>query len=433
MKRLCLIWMALSAALVPNAAGAQDAPASVIIVPPLSTNENVLTSAGYSGVIARQVADVIAADLRSTAELMPLGPDNTRIYPYAEATAPSFSQWRKTGAKSLVTGFVQGRPDGRLTVACYLHDIAGGREIARQGFVVSPAEWRRAAHRCSDAIYAKLAGRPGWFDTKIAYVAESGIKSARVKRIAMMDSDGTNHRYLTGGDTTVLRPRLSPDGARLAYVSFAGGQTHVRIVETSGGEDRPLLPGTAMSFAPSFSADGKRLAFSMAVDGNTDIYVADVDGGGLQRLTSTPGIDTAPSVSPDGTRIVFESDRSGTPQLYVMNADGSAARRISFGGANYQTPSWSPDGERIAFTRRGSDGLRVGVMSAAGASEQMLTRGPDDEAPSWSAGGHELLFQRSEGARTALYVVPAGGGAERRILTPQDGSDPYWSASGGAR
>jgi TolB protein len=433
MKRILSILAGLAAAVSPAAASAQDQPASVIIVPPLSTPENVLTPSGYSGVIARQVADVIAADLRSTPELMPLGPDNARVYPYAEATAPSFTQWRKTGAKSLVTGFVQARPDGRITVACYLHDIAGGRELARKGFVVPPAEWRRAAHRCSDAIYTKLAGRSGGFDARIAYVAESGIKSARVKRIAVMDSDGTGHKYLTAGDATVLRPRLSPDGDRLAYVSFAGGQPHIRIVNLTSNDDRPLLPGNAMSFAPAFSADGRRLVFSMAIDGNTDVYTANSDGSGLQRLTSTPGIDTSASYSPDGKRIVFESDRSGTPQLYVMNADGSAPRRISFGGARYQSPVWSPDGDLIAFARVAGDGSRIGVMSASGLNERLLTRGTMDEAPSWGASGRDLLFQRSEGVRTGLQVVSIDGGEGRRLVTPQDGSDPHWSTSGGGQ
>jgi TolB protein len=433
MKRCFSILVALITALLPGAASAQGAPASVIIVPPLSTPENVQTPSGWSGVIARQVADVIAADLRSTAELVPLGPENARVYPHAEATAPSFREWRKTGAKSLVTGFVQVRPDGRLTVACYLHDIAGGREVARKGFVVAAGEWRRAAHRCSDTIYLALTKRPGSFDTRIAYVAESGPKSARVKRIAIMDSDGTQHRYLTGGDSTVLTPRQSPDGERLAYVSFAGGQSHIRLVDLTSNDDRPLLPGNAMSFAPSFSSDGRRLVFSMAIEGNTDIYTANAHGGGLQRLTSTPGIDTSPSFSPDGTRIVFESDRSGTPQIYTMNSDGSEQRRVSFGGANYQAPAWSPDGELIAFTRRAGDGLRVGVMSATGASERVLTRGPDDEAPSWGASGRDLLFQRTEGTRTAIYSVSVDGGEGRRITTPQDASDPHWSISGAAR
>lgn len=415
-------------AILPQAALAQGTPVTVVAVPQLATPGNVSTSAGDSGLLARYVADVITSDLRSSRELMPIGPENARVYSYPEATAPSFTQWRTTGARALVTGFVQARSDGRITVACYLHDIPGAREIARKGFVVAPGEWRRAAHRCSDAVYEQLTGRPGSFDTRIAYVAESGSKNARVKRIALMDSDGTSHRYLTAGDSTVLSPRLSPSGDRVAYVSYAGGPPHVRLIDLSSNEDRPLLPGNAMSFAPRFSADGRQILFAMAVAGNTDVYSANVDGTALQRLTSAPGIDTAPSFSPDGTKIVFESDRSGTEQLYMMGADGSDPRRLSFGGARYASPAWSPDGERIAFTRIAGDGLRIGVIAPSGSDERILTTGPQDEGPSWAASGRDVLFQRSDAdGRTGLYVVSVDGGNPRRIVTPQDGSDPDWS------
>ncbi len=428
-RSIAILWALLAVAL-PTAAAAQDKPATVVAVPPLATPENVSTPAGVTGLLARYVADVITADLRSTRELVPIGPENARVYSYPEATAPSFPDWRKTGAKALVTGFVQARPDGRITVACYLHDLSGAREIARKGFVVAPAEWRRAAHRCADAVYTRLAGRPGSFDTQIAYVAESGTKSARVKRVAVMDSDGTSHRYVTAGDTTVLTPRLAPGGELLAYVSFTGGQPHVRLVDLTSNEDRPLLPGNAMSFAPRFSADGKRILFSMAVDGNTDIYIANADGGALQRQTSTTGIDTAPDFSPDGSRIVFESDRSGSQQLYVMNSDGSSPRRISFGGARYASPVWSPDGELIAYTRIAGDGLRIGVVSPTGTGERLLTPGVQGEGPSWSASGRDVLFQVIDAAgRTGLNMVSVEGGSPRRIMTPQDGSDPDWSTA----
>ncbi|MEO8547549.1 MAG: Tol-Pal system beta propeller repeat protein TolB [Sphingomicrobium sp.] len=417
--------------MLPTIATAQDKPAIVVAVPPLATPKNVTTAAGDTGLIGRYVADVITSDLRSSPELMPIGPENARIYPYPEATAPSFSQWRTTGAKTLVTGFVQARSDGRLTIACYVHDIPGAREIARKGFVVTPAEWRRAAHRCSDAVYTQLTGRPGSFDSQIAYVAESGTRNARVKRISVMDSDGTSHRYLTAGEATVLTPRLSPDGDRLAYVSFAGGQPQLRLVDLASNEDRPLLPGNAMSFAPRFSADGTRILFAMSAGGNTDVYVANADGSALQRLTSTPGIDTAPSFSPDGRQIVFESDRSGSEQLYVMNADGSDQRRISFGGARYGSPVWSPDGDRIAFTRIAGNTLSIGVISPSGTGERVLTQGVADEGPSWAANSRELLFQHSDpSGRTGLSVVSVDGGTPRPIATPQEGSDPEWSAGG---
>ena len=425
------VWVGTLAVLSPTVAVAKGTPATVVAVPQLATPENVATSAGDTGLLARYVADVITSDLRSSRELMPIGPENARVYSYPEATAPSFTQWRTTGAKALVTGFVQARSDGRITVACYLHDIPGAREIARKGFVVAPGEWRRAAHRCSDVVYARLAGRPGSFDTRIAYVAESGPKNARVKRIALMDSDGTSHRYLTAGDSTVLTPRLSPGSNYLAYVSYTGGQPQVRVINLETNEDRPLLPGNAMSFAPRFSADGKRVLFAMAVGGNADVYVANVDGSALQRLTSAPGADTSPGFSPDGTKIIFESDRSGTEQLYVMNADGSDPRRLSFGGARYGSPAWSSDGELIAFTRVAGDGLRIGVIAPSGSDERILTTGAQDEGPSWAASGRDVLFQRSDaGGRTGLSVVSVDGGNPRNIVTPQDGSDPDWSTGG---
>lgn len=419
---LCLLLASAAPAI------AQD-PLTVVAVPQFSTPKNVPTSGDDTGVIARQVADVIASDLRSTHQVMTLDADRTRVYSYPETTAPLFRLWRNTGAKVLVTGFVQERPDGRVTVGCYLHDIAAGRELGRQGFAIDPAEWRRAAHRCADMVYSKITGHSGGFESLVAYVAESGSGANRVKRIALMDGDGTTHRFLTAGDSTVLTPSLSPDGSKIAYVGFSGGRPQARIVDVSSSDDRALVANSLMSFAPRFSPDGSRVAFSMAEGGNTDLYVTDVASGGVLRLTATPGVDTSPSYSPDGRKIVFESDRSGTSQLYVMNADGSDPRRISFGGARYGSPAWSPDGELIAFTRIGADGLRVGVMNANGSGERLITNGPFDEGPAWGAGSGSVMFQRpAGGGRTALYVVSTDGGEPRAMATPQGASDPDWSA-----
>jgi TolB protein len=425
-------------ALVPAAAAAQSvgAPAMVVAVPPLATPKNDSTPEGYTGVLTRKLAEVIASDLRSSGDIVPVGPDDLKPYPFPEATAPSFSQWRSTtGAKALVTGFVQLRADGRLTVGCYLHDIAGARELARQGFAIAPAEWRRAAHRCSDMVYAKLTGRSGWFGARIAYVAESGPPMQRVKRIAVMDSDGSNHHFVTAGDVTVLTPHLSPAGDRLAYVSFSGNRPQVRLVDLASGDDRALLPDSpAMSFAPRFSPDGKQLLLSVASSGNTDLYAMDLASGGLRRLTFTPGIDTSASFSPDGSQVAFASDRSGAPQLYVMSADGSAARRISFGGGRYGAPTWSPDGTSIAFVRAGGDGTRIGTVNPDGSDEQLLTAGPRDESPSWSASSRQLLFQRGDpaGNGSRLFAVPLVAGSQPQpIATPLGASDPDWSSGGG--
>jgi TolB protein len=359
---------------------------------------------------------------------MPLPPNQKDFYSYPEVTAPTFSKWRAAGAKTLVTGFVQSRSDGRLTFGCYVYDVEKGRELARKGFVVGGNDWRRAAHKCSGLAYTAVTGAPGVFDTRIAYVAESGSGDAKVKRIAIMDSDGFDHRYLTPGGNIVLTPRLSPKAARLAFVTYASGRPQVRVLDVGSGTERPLLASDAISFAPRFSPDGSRIVFSMMLGPNSDIYVVGANGGYPQRLTTAPGIDTDPSFSPDGSKIVFESDRSGSPQLYVMNADGSGQRRLTFGSGWYATPDWSPDGELIAFTRRGADGRRIGVIGADGSGEKILTTGPGDEGPNRAASSRDIVFQRTDAARrNQIFRVSVDGSAPRRMEIPQDGADPDWS------
>jgi TolB protein len=424
--RLLLISAGLASA---PALGQQPMP--VIAVPPLTTPDDKSTGAGSTLNVAWQASQLIAQDLRSTGEMMAIPPSQKDYYSYPEVTAPSFARWRQTGAKALLAGFVRAQADGRLAVGCYLYDVDKGRELGRIGFAVAADDWRRAAHKCSGMAYQSLTGSPGTFDTTIAYVAETGSGSARVSRIAVMDSDGQGHDYVTPGGTMTLTPRLSPKADRLAFVSYLGGTPHIRIIDLASGNQRPLLPNSiAMSFAPRYSPDGTQIAFSMMTGGNSDIYVVDANGGIPRRLTSAPGIDTDPSFSPDGRRILFESDRSGSQQLYVMNADGSDQRRISFGGGWYGSPAWSPDGERIAFTRRGSDGLRVGMMNADGSDQKVLTSGPRDEGPAWAASSREIIFQRTDAyQRSGIYRLALSGGQPRKVQVPQDGSDPDWSGA----
>jgi len=288
------------------------APAATVIALPPMTSPDAGAKGNQSLAYAWQATQLIETDLRQTSELMPLSPDRKDYYSYPEVTAPTFSKWRDRGAKGLITGFVQQRSDGRLTVGCYIYDVDKGRELGRIGFVVAPDDLRRAAHKCSGLAYKGITGSPGMFDTRIAYVAETGAPGARVKRIAIMDSDGYDHDYVTAGDTIVLTPRLSPKGAHLAYVSFQGGVPQVRIADLDSGRQRPLLAGNGMTFAPRYSPDGSRIVFSMMLGANSDIYVVGANGGMPRRLTTAPGIDTDPSFSPDGSKIVFESDRSGT-------------------------------------------------------------------------------------------------------------------------
>jgi len=408
-------------------AAAQQPAATVIAIPPLTSPDSG-TKGNEMLAIGWNVTQAIEADLRQTAEVMPLKPNRDDYYPYPEVTGPNFTKWRQAKAKTLITGFVQGRSDGRVTVGCYVYDVDKARELGRKGFIIGANDWRRAAHKCSGLAYTAITGAAGIFDTRVAYVAESGVGEARTRRIAVMDSDGQNHRYVTSGDSMVLTPRLAPKGDNLAYVSFAGGKPAVRVVDLNSGQERPLVPSDAINFAPRFSPDGNQIAFSMMLGANSDIYVVGANGGAPRRLTTSLGVDTDPSFSPDGTKIVFESDRGGSQQLYVMNADGTGQRRITFGGGWYASPAWSPDGQWIAFTRRGQDGRRIGLVGADGGGEKTLTSGPADEGPSWAASGRELIFQRSLGTgRTTIYRVAVDGSEPRELVTPQGGSDPDWS------
>ncbi len=421
--------LAVAAFVAGTAAQAQSGGQIVLAVPQFPTPKNVKTAGGETGVIGIQIAQQIVSDLRTTRSIYPTGPENLRHYTPTEAGAPLYPNWANIGAGALVTGYVQARDDGRINVVCYLYDLKQRREMTRKGFAVAATEWKRAAHRCAGAFYTAVTKRPGLFDSRIVYVAATGSRMQPVKRIAIMNWDGTDHSYLTQGEVTVTSPRVSPNGEHIAYMSFAGGMPHIRIMDADGSNDRQLLQSTSMSFAPRFSPDGRSIAFSMAVDGNTDIYVVDANGGYPQRLTTTPGIDTSPSFSPDGRKIVFESDRSGTQQIYVMNADGSGQRRISFGGGSNSSPVWSPDGDRIAFSRWNGSTIGIGIMNASGGDEKLLTNGWQDEAPSWSPDSEWVMFQRTQqGTGTgSLLMVSIGGGEPKAVATPQPGADPSWS------
>lgn len=399
-----------------------------IIVPPMPTQQVVSTPAGSTDALGRQIAQIITDNLRNSGLFKPLGPTGVRAIPVSEVSAPDFGYWRGATAQALVHGFVRANGDGNLTVGCYLYDVALGTELAREGFIVRPADWRRAAHKCSDAVYTRLTGEGPYFDSRVIYVSETGPKNRRIKRLAIMDQDGANHRFLTNGQSIVLTPRFSPDERRIAYMSYQNDKPSLYVYDLSNGTQRLLVTNVSLAFAPRFSPDGRWILFTMSVAGNADIYRIAATGGTPQRLTSAPGIDTGGSYSPDGSRIVFESDRSGSQQLYVMNADGSNQQRISFGGGRYATPAWSPRGDLIAFTRMGG-GFRIGVMSPSGGGEKLLTDAWGDEGPSWAPNGRVLLFSRGAqgpSGQSDIWSVDLTGSTSRRIPTQLDGSDPSW-------
>ena len=399
-----------------------------IAVPAMPTPAAQSTAAGTTDALGRQMAEIVTNDLRNSGLFKPVGPEALRAVGMDAVTAPDFSYWGGAGIQALVQGFVRANGDGTLTVGCYLYDVIARTELTRAGFVVPPSDWRRAAHKCADSIYTRLSGEGPYFDSRIVYVSETGPKGKRIKRLAVMDQDGANHRFLTNGQSIVLTPRFAPNQQSIVYMSYVGDRPAIYVYDIGSGRQRQLVAGNTLNFAPRVSPDGRFVVFSMAQAGNTDVYRVPISGGTPQRLTDSPGIDTGGSYSPDGSRIVFESDRSGTQQLYVMNADGSNQQRISFGGGRYATPAWSPRGDLIAFTRMGGGTFRVGVMSPSGGNEKLLTEAWGDEGPSWSPNGRVLTFYRAgQGSGKAdVWSVDLTGVNERRIPTPLDGSDPSW-------
>ena len=398
-----------------------------IAIPAMPTPQAASTPAGDTATLGRRVAEVVTNDLKSSGLFAPLGPSSVAAVSFTQVTSPDFGYWGTTGAQALIQGFAQANGDGTITVGCYLYDIVSQTELARQGFVVTPPDWRRAAHKCADTVYTRLTGEGPYFDSQVVYVSETGPKNNRIKRLAIMDQDGANHRFMTNGQNIVLTPRFAPNQQTITYMSYAGNQPRIYVYDIGSGRQRQLVNEPNMTFAPRFSPDGRYIVFSMSVNGNTDIYRVPAGGGRPQRLTSTPGIDTGASYSPDGSKIVFESDRSGTQQLYVMNADGSGQERISFGGGRYATPVWSPRGDLIAFTKI-SGGFRIGIVRPDGSGEKVLTNAWQDEGPTWSPNGRVIMFFRTaQGSGKAdLWSVDLTGVNERRVPTPLDGSDPAW-------
>ena len=401
-----------------------------IAIPGFATDRNVPTPAhsGGTGALGVELARVITADLRNNGLFKPTGPDQLPQPGFAQITAPEYSVWSSRGAEMLVHGYVRGREDGRLTVGCYLYDMGLQQQLVREGWIVPAADWRRAAHKCADLVYSRLTGESPFFDSRIAYIAETGPKDNRTKRLAIMDSDGANHRFITTGRSTALTPRYSPDYKKLVYLSYVDGNPRIYVYDIGTGRQTLVTQSENPTFAPRWSPDGRDILYSMAVGGNTDIYRVSAAGGGRsERLTDTPGIDIGGSFSPDGSQIVFESDRSGSQQIYIMNADGSGQRRLTFFGGRSATPEWSPRGDQIAFTHI-AGGFNVAVMNPNGRNLRKLTSGWQDEAPTWAPNGRIIQFFRTErnSGSTSLWQVDLTGENERRLPTPVDASDPAW-------
>lgn len=380
---------------------------------------------------AEDIARVVASDLAGTGLFREI-PASAFISQITSFDAPiRYADWKAINAQALITGAVSAS-GGRIVVKFRLYDVVSGQELGDGlQFAGTTEAWRRVAHKVADQVYARITGEGGYFDSRVVYVAESGPKNDRRKRLAIMDYDGANAAYLTDSSNIVLAPRFSPDGSRILFTSFAGGFPRIHVMDVATLRARALdeQPGT-MTFAPRFAPDNRTVVFSLEQGGNTDIYTLDTQTGKRTRLTDAPSIETAPSYSPDGSQIVFESDRSGTQQLYIMGAGGGEPRRISFGQGRYGTPVWSPRGDLIAFTKQNAGRFHIGVMRTDGSEERLLTASFLDEGPTWAPNGRVIMFTREtagEGGRPALFSVDISGRNLRQVPTEGAASDPAWS------
>jgi TolB protein len=379
------------------------------------------------GQVGADIAGVISGNLQRSGLFRPLDPAAFVERDLNIAVQPRFADWKQINAQALVNGQVTVE-GGRLRVDFRLWDVFSEQQLLGLQFTSSPENWRRVAHKISDAVYERLTGEKGYFDTRVVFVAESGGRTARTKRLAIMDQDGANPSYLTDGSYIVMTPRFSSNSQEITYMALRPEGSSIYLFNLETGRRESLGDFRGMVFAPRFSADGGKVAFSVERSGNSDIFVMDLRSRQTARLTADPGIDTSASFSPDGSRIVFNSDRSGSPQLYIMAADGSNPRRLTFGGGRYMTPVWSPTGEFIAFTKQSGGQFHIGVMRADGTDERLLTSGYLDEGPTWAPNGRVLMFSREgRGSPPRLWSVDVTGRILQAVPYPTSGSDPAWS------
>ncbi|MBU6236029.1 MAG: Tol-Pal system protein TolB [Alphaproteobacteria bacterium] len=401
-------------------------------VEPMPVAISAFVGDGANAQIGQQMTDIISHNLEGSGLFRPLNPASfVQDARSAALDGPRFADWKPLNSQALVTGAVTAAPDGRLRVEFRLWDVFGEVQVDGMAYTTTPQNWRRIAHIISDSIFKRLTGEEGYFDTRIVYIAESGPFNARVKRLAIMDQDGANHRYLTDGSYMVLTPRFSPSSQEITYLAYVNGKPRVYLYNIDTGRQEVLGDFPGMTFAPRFSPDGNSVVMSLAAKGNTDLYLMDLRTRQIRQLTNNPSIETAASFSPDGRRVVFESDRSGKQQLYTMNVDGSNQQRITFGDGRYGNPVWSPRGDLIAFTKMLSGKFFIGVVKPDGSGERLIVSAFHVEGPSWAPNGRYLTYFKEQSTgkgRTAhAYKIDLTGFNERQIDTPGDASDPAWS------
>ncbi|MEM6488097.1 MAG: Tol-Pal system beta propeller repeat protein TolB [Pseudomonadota bacterium] len=403
--------------------GADFEPIRIAIEPFGVEQDDLL---GLAGDVARVVGD----DLQRSGLFQGIAEAAFIAQPVDFDAVPGFQDWTAIGAQALVRGRLGRLADGRLRLQFRVFDTFGAEQLEGRQLIAAPGDWRRVAHQVADGIYTALTGEGRYFDSRVVFVDESGPKDAHIKRLAVMDQDGANLRYLDTPSDLVLTPRFSPNEQTILYTAYDDGVPQIYLMNLDTRQRERLGFFENMSFSPRFSPDGSSVVLSLVEDGNTDLFIMRLATRQIRRLTQGPAIDTAPSFSPDGERVVFESDRGGSQQLYVMPVNGGTAERISFGDGRYATPVWSPRGDRIAFTKMVGGRFHIGVMRPDGSDERLLTSSFLDEGPTWSPNGRVLMFFRDEpgaAGRSTLMSIDITGRNLRTVQTPAGASDPAWS------
>jgi TolB protein len=380
------------------------------------------------GELGAQISSIVAADLKRSGLFAPIDKGAFIEKISNPDVAPRFEDWKVINAQALVTGRVS-QEGGKLKAEFRLWDSFAGEQLEGQQLVADATNSRRIAHMIADAIYERLTGEKGYFDTRIVFVSESGAKDKRIKKLAIMDQDGANVRTLTSGKDLVLTPRFSPNKQEVTYMAFDGDVPSVYLLQLETGQREKVGNFPGITIAPRFSPDGQKVVLSLLQDnGSANLYTMDLRSRQVTRLTNSSAIDTSASYSPDGSQIAFESDRGGKQQIYVMAAGGSEPNRISFGDGSYSTPVWSPRGDLIAFTKQSGGQFSIGVMKTDGSGERILSTGFLMEGPTWAPNGRVLAFYKtSAGGNPALYSIDLTGYNEQQIPTPGAASDPAWS------
>ena len=379
---------------------------------------------------AHGVTQIITANLQRSGLFAPINPSAFIEKIVNFDTVPNFNSWRTINAQALITGRVTRQSDGRLKAEFRLWDVLAGQQLGNgQQYLTTPDNWRRLAHIISDAVYQRITGDKGYFDTRVVFVDETGPKDRRVKRLAIMDQDGANVQYLTRGDELVLTPRFSPSTQEITYMAYGQGDPRVYLLNITSGAREIVGNFPGMSFAPRFSPDGYRVIMSLQEGSNSNIFVMDLRSKATTRLTNTAAIDTSPCFAPDGGNICFSSDRGGQPQIYVMPAAGGTAQRISHGEGLYSTPVWSPRGDYIAFTKQTANTFAIGVMKPDGSGERILTEGFHNEGPTFAPNGRVIMYFSDQigSPGPSLYTIDISGRNQQRVPTPSYASDPAWS------